>query len=372
VSLTSPGKHRPSHRSLLRQERCGDGAVDAIVMPASRPVANMLPAMEVASAIGCQFVALCSGRAGVEEAAVLAEELPDLAWTAVELPAGWSTDLLEFSTSEIPEATRSRLGDLSTKRNIGLLLARLLGWRGLLFLDDDIRDVSPRTVRAAGYALRRGRATGMIPTEFPDNSVVCHAARLAGRRQDVFVTGSALAVDTREIASFFPDVYNEDWLFFYDLVRFRRISAAGRVWQAPYRPFENPQRAANQEFGDLLAEGLMSLLHERADVECALELDFWRSAIAERRSMLAGITAELAGVPGGAAALAAVDTARTVLGGLDAELLSMYVRRWRQDVRDWTKRIELLPRLDSVDSALSYLDLPYLAREERVWEAVLA
>ena len=105
--------------------------------------------------------------------------------------------MLEFSTSEIPAATRTRLGDLSAKRNIGLLLARLVGWHGVLFLDDDIRDVSPRTVRAAGDALRPGRATGMIAADFPDNSVVCHAARLAGLRQDVFVSGSALAVDTR-------------------------------------------------------------------------------------------------------------------------------------------------------------------------------
>ena len=46
------GTHRQSHRTLLRQERCGDGSVDAIVMPASRPAANLLPAMEVASALG--------------------------------------------------------------------------------------------------------------------------------------------------------------------------------------------------------------------------------------------------------------------------------------------------------------------------------
>jgi hypothetical protein len=342
--------------------------VDAIVMPASRPAANLLPAMEVASALGCHFVALCSGRTGVEEAAGLAEEVPDLAWTSVELPAGWSSELLEFSTSEIPQATRSRLGDLSTKRNIGLLLARLLGWRGLLFLDDDIRDLSPRTVRAAAYGLRPGRAAGMIPTDFPDNSVVCHAARKAGRRQDVFVSGSALAVDTRKITSFFPEVYNEDWLFLYDLVGFRRVSAAGVVRQAPYRPFANPGRAASEEFGDLLAEALMSLHHQRADVRCALDTDFWRSAIAQRHALLAEITTGLAAVPGAGPALAAVEAARAVLTELDAGVLSGYVGRWLEDVQQWQRRLELLPRLDSVDAALDYLDLPYLAREDRVLE----
>ena len=112
----------------------------------------------------------------------------------------------------------------------------------------------------------------------------------------------------------------------------------------------------------------MSLHHQRADVRCALDTDFWRSAIAQRHALLAEITTGLAAVPGAGPALAAVEAARAVLTELDAGVLSGYVGRWLEDVQQWQRRLELLPRLDSVDAALDYLDLPYLAREDRVLE----
>jgi hypothetical protein len=139
----------------------------------------------------------------VEEAVGLAAEVPCLSRTLIPMPDGWSSPLLDFSTADIPEATDTRVGDLSLKRNVGLLLAHLVGWRGVLFLDDDIRDLSPRTVLRAAGALRPGWATGMIAEDFPDNSVVCHALRLSGAPQGVFVSGSALAVDTTTVAPSF-------------------------------------------------------------------------------------------------------------------------------------------------------------------------
>ena len=361
MSEQSPAAHRHSHRSLLRDGDNVGGSVDAIVVPASRPAAHLLPSMEVAAALGCYFVALCSGRTNLDEAAGLAVEVPDLAWTLVDMRAAWPADLLEFSTSQITEASESRVGDLSRKRNTGLLLAHLTSWRRVLFLDDDIRDVSPRIVRAAVSDLHPGRATGMVATDFPDNSVVCHAARLSGRKQDVFVSGSALAVETTKIESFFPDVYNEDWLFLYDMVREGRVSERGVVRQAPYKPFAHAARAANEEFGDVLAEGLMSLPHSGLPVDRGLDLSYWDQAIDQRHQLLYGITADLlkAGddLPDGPAALAAVRAARTTLESLDCDVLSMFVRRWREDVKDWRKRLETLDPVDSLDTALDVLGL---------------
>jgi hypothetical protein len=361
VTVEPSAAHRSSHRSLLRQPRPGGGSVDAIVVPASRPAAYLLPAMEVASALGCRFVALCSGRVDLDEAAALAHGVLDLSWTLVEVGPDSAADLLRFGTSEIREAAESRVGDLSRKRNIGLLLAHLAGWRGILFLDDDIRDLSPRAVRAAAAVLERGRAVGMIATDFPDNSVVCHASRLSGRPQDVFVSGSALAVDTTAIDSFFPETYNEDWLFLYDLIRSRRVSAAGIVRQAPYRPFADPSRAAREEFGDVLAEGLMSLLHDRADVEQALEIEYWRQAIAERHRLFDEITAGLAGNcrQDPTEALRAIDAARGTLGLINGDVLAMFVRRWREDVKEWRKALLELEAPGTLSAALDLLELDY-------------
>ena len=68
---------------------------------------------------------------------------------------------------------------------------------------------------------------GMRVSRFPDNSAVCHANRATGGLQDVFVTGAALAVDCQKDIGFFPDIYNEDWLFFFDNASHRLLGSSG-------------------------------------------------------------------------------------------------------------------------------------------------
>ena len=53
---------------------------------------------------------------------------------------------------------------------------------------------------------------GFQVRNYPDNSVVGHAKRLAGWHQDVFISGGALLVDPRRLNGFFPPIYHEDWL----------------------------------------------------------------------------------------------------------------------------------------------------------------
>jgi hypothetical protein len=102
----------------------------------------------------------------------------------------------------------------------------------------------------------------MTCRSFADNSVVCHARRLAGFEQDVFVTGAVLGANCSHLPlPFFPDIYNEDWFFFADAAAHRRLTNVGEARQAPYDPF-TPRRARHEEFGDLLAEGLYLLLED--------------------------------------------------------------------------------------------------------------
>ncbi len=103
----------------------------------------------------------------------------------------------------------------------------------------------------------------MMCTDFPDNSVFCHARRLARLHQEVFVTGAVLGVNCSDLPlPFFPDIYNEDWFFFADAVAHRRLTNVGEARQAPVRPLRRPRRARSEEFGDLLAEGLYLLLED--------------------------------------------------------------------------------------------------------------
>ena len=116
------------------------------------------------------------------------------------------------------------------KRNLGRLLARLMRWDKIMFLDDDIFGVTLTDLAKIASQLDSHQVTGLISRSFPDNSVVCHANRLSGRDQDNFVTGAALGVNCAEKPlDFFPDVYNEDWLFFATHAAQGQVISVGRA-----------------------------------------------------------------------------------------------------------------------------------------------
>lgn len=364
-------RHYTSHRSVLKPAPAPASAasVDAIVMPAARPADHLLHGMELAVLLKCEFVALCSGQAQLPEAAGLAREVPGLSCTLVDLRDGWTSELLDFRTARFEAATRRRRSDLSTKRNIGLLLARMTGWQRILFLDDDIR-LDADLVREAAATLRPGRATGMRAFDFPDNSVVSHALRALGFDQDVFVSGSALLIDTSRIESFFPDVYNEDWLFLFEGVRLGLVSPFGEVSQEKYDPFADPGRAVREEFGDVLAEGLMSLLHHAGGKGRALTEKYWDAVLDERRALLGSIAGllEVSDEPEAPAAADAVRAAADETDGFTGALLARYVRQWQRDVRLWRCRIEALPPAPSLQAALDRLRLPHVTIRSRELE----
>ena len=95
----------------------------------------------------------------------------------VDLPDGYRHELLDFRAlasikDDLPEACSYYVTDLSTKRNVGLILARMLGWRRIFFLDDDIRDINPADVQQHGIHARvlrhrRHASKPIIPTIQP-------------------------------------------------------------------------------------------------------------------------------------------------------------------------------------------------------------
>jgi len=363
AALASPPAHRASHRALLR--RCGPDShrsVDAIVVPASRPPQHLMAALELGAALQCQVVALCSKATRGKAAAGMAAETPGARCVAVDLPADYDHRLVRFTTSARPEAMVGRLLDLSLKRNLGILLARLVGWRSILFLDDDMTGLNPGTVRRAASALSRYTAVGMAVHDFPDNSVVCHAHRLGGGRQDVFVTGSALVIDCRRIETFFPQVYNEDWLFLMEGLRRRTVARTGTASQLPYEPFADPKRAAAEEFGDILAEGLVGLLHQGVAPANATA-EYWDTFLLRRKSFIRRAKGQLAALRPAAAttaaltALMALDAAEQRRAQISSIELDRYATAWQADLRSWSDRLHVIPRVGSINGALQHLGL---------------
>lgn len=177
----------------------------------------------------------------------------------------------------------------------------------MLFLDDDIaRADGACTLDRAGLerAIAATRAdpslsaVGWTLEDFDDNSVVGHARRLAGLPQQIFIGGGALLLRCDEQTPFFPEIYNEDWLFLIALMlNNRSLGWAGRVRQVPYDPFV-VRRACSEEAGDILGEALMNLWEDDGPGMWATAASpaFWRQSLMARRTVVERTAALLANV----------------------------------------------------------------------------
>lgn len=339
-------------------------ALDAIIVPASRPAEHLDHAVTLARAAGCRLLILCSQQLHSTEAKKFLAARSFHQAIVIDLPPGYSHELLYFPglqsiKNELPQACGFYTTDLSMKRNIGLILARMLRWRRVFFLDDDIRDIAHPDLQSTVDMLGSFSAAGMWVTDFPDNSIVCHANRMTEGPQDVFVSGAALAVDCATDIGFFPDLYNEDWLFFFDIAAQGRLANSCRkATQLCYYPFEDARRAAWQEFGDILAEGLYALLHLDLKVHQATR-EYWTCFLEERRSFLEAIlTRSPSAHPDIYSEMVlSVQSALKCVLTIKPDVCERYVRLWRQDLADWRRRVAGIPVMPSVEEALREMRL---------------
>jgi hypothetical protein len=368
----APIRHLESHSRLVSRSELtplpsGDLPVlDAIVVPASREAHNLEHAITLARAVRCHLVILCSRDAQPDNVFEVLAARSFFAATVVGIPDGYRHEIFEFETTDwVKQQFPHRKSDLSIKRNVGLVLARMLGWQRIFFLDDDIRDLDAAALRATMSLVSGGPpeldyyTAGMSSIDFPDNSVVCHARREIGKPQDVFVSGSALAVNCTVRVGFFPDIYNEDWLFFYRDAAEGRLATSGHTaTQLRYDPFANSQRAADQEFGDVLAEGLYALLEEEIDAEWATA-ERWEQFIADRRQMIEEIIERSSEVSAEIREkmLYAAQMARKTLEQIKPQMCVDYIGRWRRDLAQWAEALDRVPKVTSIRDALDWLRL---------------
>jgi hypothetical protein len=171
-----------------------------------------------------------------------------------------------------------------------------------------------------------------------------------GAPQAQFIGGGALLVPVDVRTPFFPSIYNEDWLFLLGLRRHRMADRAelldgGDVHQDEY-PAYLASRAAAEELGDVLGEGLASLLHEDGNDDAGSE-SFWRNALRERRRFRVQLHERVAdsGHELRAEMLKALEAMAIVQERLSGEedywvsQLVKYSRVWRADLRDWGRRL---------------------------------
>jgi hypothetical protein len=375
-------EQRASHSHLSRDVsrspaptiRSRRGHLDAIIVPASRPASFLQPAMSLAAHLGAVLVVLCSKQAKADQVAQRVARTPAARSLVVTITDEWRHRAFPIRTSDLAfhVASGGRTSDLSLKRNLGLLLARLRGWNKIAFVDDDITLTRTDSIARLAGQLDEHQVAGMRVQNFPDNSVICHARRLAGLWQDVFVTGAVLGVQCGDLPlSFFPDIYNEDWFFFAKDAAARKLPRVGEAKQAEYDPFASAERARHEEFGDLLAEGLYALMGEVGpsmpfdDQLRSATRTYWerfiearRAVVAETRTALRRFAHEDSDNDRVLAALASLAAAESQLEEtITPDLCVNFLSAWRDDLDDWQQFSNGLSNVGSTRAAMDFLEL---------------
>lgn len=314
--------------------------------------------MGLARGLGCVLVALCSRQVKGDEVAHLGDEFGVVA-VAVDVSNAVG-GMPSLATSDRMIGTPfERASDASMKRNLGLLLSRVAGWEQVLFLDDDIYGVSPASARSACGLLSRYDAVGLENAGFPDNSVVCHAFREIGGKQDQYVGSGGLAVRPLETQSFFPNIYNADWFFLIGETRLPKVAVTGAMRQKEFDPFANPDRARSEEFGDCLAEGLYWLLDHHLPLEAADGVH-WRDFLHRRLRFIDGLLGSMWTQPATKARsrrIASLTAARNTCEHIHPALCTEYLDFWRADLETWRQFVDDTPAGLGIDRALDYLGL---------------
>ena len=357
--------HHGSHHGLLRAPG-GPPSVwrgfDAIIVPTIRHLATLAEAARLARILNCPLVTLHSRR------------LTRADWAGQRL--GSDVDLIAIDVQQsserlhLPAWKTSRLLrqegfhrdiDLSAKRNLALMLSHMLDWSRILFLDDDITVPSIADIKRASGLLETNNAVGLHIGGFPDQSVVCHAYRRAGGRQQSFIGGGALAVETTRCHSFFPDIYNDDWLFMLDSEGWLQpVTCAGEVRQASFDPFRTPDRARAEELGDVLAEGTYWLLDQGQSVTTTTaDEKHWADFLIRRRKFIERVLDMVRrhDLDWGEKyrIVASLKVSLNQLARIRSDLCARYLQAWDADRKLWQRHLDGLPSGQDRQQAINLL-----------------
>lgn len=373
VSREETLDHHGSHRKLLwpGDESGKKSDIDAIIVPTTRTPPYLEAAAELARSLPCTLVTLHSKK--WTSAAGATQRLRNVDLIAVDVPDPAYLRLPEWETSRLLKGTVfARQSDTSTKRNVALALSRLLGWKRVMFLDDDITKLDPDDVRRASGLLDVHVAAGLHVGGMPDNSVVCHAYREVGGNQQTFVGGGALTVHLDRANSFFPDIYNDDWFFLLDDKKIQSVGITGEVHQYPYDPYRSPDRARGEELGDVLAEGVYWLLDQDRSI-LAADQAFWSAFLARRKSFIEHVLqmVQQDRTFNAEARRLRIEALKGSLGRLaliTPVLCRDYLQAWAADRREWhrylkqlepaARRVQQLPDRERREQALATLSRP--------------
>ncbi|QQQ77473.1 hypothetical protein IOD16_02770 [Saccharothrix sp. 6-C] len=366
VGRPRSANHHGSHRHLLTKDAFAVPAeVNAIIVPTARPTRYLEHVVALAGHHRCTLVVLCSHHASAVAATALAERggVEVVAIDVADVPRRL---LPQFETTAMLRGGRfDRRTDTSLKRNLGLLVAAVSGWERVVYVDDDVVIPRPDDLGTAVGLLDTFTGVGLSVGGYPDNSVVCHAYREAGGDQDTFIGTGALAVGRESFASFFPNIYNEDWFFLLGETGLAPSAVTGQALQKPYDPYRDTMRARTEELGDCLAEGLFGLLDAGRGLTEA-DAGYWRWFLGRRRRFIEEVIGMVVDTQPDGPAKDRMIAALKAAGGrnrlIEPQLCVDYLTAWRADREVWRDHVEDACRSHGdrpVPALLTELGLPH-------------
>jgi len=248
-----------------------------------------------------------------------------------------SLDLLQSLRSAANPlfSTPAATWDLPLKRNYALWHARENGYRCILLLDDDIRGLDDALFRTGTAALQQWPIAGVFIDEFPDTSVIGHVELSVGERVIPFLSGSCLFVRCDAPVGFFPQIYNEDWIFMASHMACGKVCSFGSIRQEPYDPFSESSRPVFQEPGEIIADGLFALLAcgrygDRFDES------IWSAILSKRREWLAVLAQRTEDL----LHRSAVEAARAVCERVGSRDCTEYISDVEHDRQTWDRLLK--------------------------------
>lgn len=351
----------PGYRPIERTPSSRPPFFDAVIVPSARDAKAVCRAADTARNAGSQLIVLASRRTGAADVELMLTRrgFPKNDYLVLD-ETGFSADArLPLRTREHPLALAG--SDLSGKKNAGLIVARLMRWNSVLFVDDDVQSIERDQLRDAADLMAgadrsgvRRQLVGWAIDQFPDLSSVGHAHSYGTGAWRTFASGGAMALRCAPDLPFFPPVYNEDILLALEIMRDDPGAAcvAGTVTQDRYDPFGDLDRVAEQEFGEVLVDGL----HRAASVVDAGRPEYWRPVLLDRLAMLRQVAGRLdeLGVSRG---VRVVEAATAVHGAEWPALLAGFVTDWIHDLAGWRTFLAGLPAVDRLSEATAVLGL---------------
>lgn len=208
-------------------------------------------------------------------------------------------------------------------RNYALVLAKLLGFRRVIMIDDDIIFKGTKRIFNILSALSRFDIVGARTTGMPDDSVVGHIIRALGLQPDEFISGQFVGIDTDSMDYYFPNIYNEDWIFFLFQTANTSLGRISEVEQLIYDPFRDFRRKSLfQEFGEIAVDGVFEAVVAKKEMSLLNAKDFWTNVCRERAKLLKELTGAVKSHPNRR-------TFEMILKGLQRYHLSIHPEQFR-------------------------------------------